>query len=750
DAAECNPWRDFVHLGVSCFDERSLGLSRVYNGNKIGCKGATALANALVKNNLGGNRIGDEGATALANALANNESLQTLDLGGNRIGYKGATALADALASNESLQTLNLWNNNLGHEGATALANVLANNESLQTLSLDKNNIGDKGATALANALAKNESLQTLDLSSRNIGTEGATAQANAPKNIKSLQLLFIDFDNPALEAALKRNRTLNKQSQTSLMQACKNGDISKAERLVVGGARIIGARDTRGQTALFHVCKARDEDIALLLAKLLFKHSEGLSSQSLGIGKAIKEASSKHYTKLSGFLSFIHSLPLAQLKTNALRMMVIKLFDQGVQTLEEFRLLTSVRLSAQDRRVLLQAFADPEQAPDLKVRNATDQTDKLGPLAGSIYKLDSELRKERARVLRHAENHYPKLLRDQEWLRSLGIQNDIPHELSTLGLWLTNAKRGDFETVAQLPSNSGKIVLHVRDLNGHDFVLKSFHLTNEEWRSRFYRQVTVLAQIHSAYIVRIQGAFMQDAHQGCILMPFYKGGDLDAWIRDNPFADLATRRRIAIGLLYGLHDLHSRGFVHCDIKPKNIFLAPSLSPVLGDFDGVQMHGVTMTQPLQTTKQYMAPELRSGTADKVESAVDMFSIGMRPTALEALHHEALHHAAFQVEPVKEASCAICLDLYPADEGVSCADGHFTCKECLGHSVRAAAEPDAHVNFLRDGSMCCVAPDCELLITGHAIATAVPEDFANWLDIVRKHFERDAAAEQERQ
>ncbi|GBG16221.1 Hypothetical Protein FCC1311_116962, partial [Hondaea fermentalgiana] len=100
----------------------------------------------------------------------------------------------------------------------------------------------------------------------------------------------------------------------------------------------------------------------------------------------------------------------------------------------------------------------------------------------------------------------------------------------------------------------------------------------------------------------------------------------------------------------------------------------------------------------------------------------------RPTALEALHHEA-----FQVEPVKEASCAICLDIYPADEGVSCADGHYTCKECLGHSVRAAAQPDAHVNFLRDGSMCCVASDCELLITGHAIATAISEHFANWLD-----------------
>ncbi|GBG35170.1 Protein kinase, putative, partial [Hondaea fermentalgiana] len=393
----------------------------------------------------------------------------------------------------------------------------------------------------------------------------------------------------------------------------------------------------------------------------------------------------------------------------------------------------------------------------------------------GNVYKLDSELRKERARVLRHAEEHYPELLCDQNWIRSLGMNASVPRELSTLGLWLTNTKRGDFEIVAELASKPGKSVFKVRDPDGRIFVLKSFHLANDEWSSRFYRQVAVLAQLDSAYIVRIQGVFMQDAHHGCILSPYYSGGDLAAWIRDNPHADLATRRRIATGLLSGLHDLHSQGFVHCDVKPENVFLALGLSPVLGDFDGVQMHDVTMTQPMQATIKYMAPELRVGNVNKVESAVDLFSAGMvladlykylkapeairslisslqssdpsqRPTALQAMRHEA-----FQVEPVKTASCAICLDVYPADEGVSCTDGHFTCENCLSMSVRAAAQAQSHAKVLRDGSMCCVAPDCDLVILGRSIAAAVPdEDFAALLDVVRAHFERDAATVQERQ
>ncbi|GBG33660.1 Nephrocystin-3 [Hondaea fermentalgiana] len=244
-------------------------------------------------------------------------------------------------------------------------------------------------------------------------------------------------------------------------------------------------------------------------------------------------------------------------------------------------------------------------------------------------------------------------------------------------------------------------------------------------------RQAHRGSSIRSAYIVQIQGAFMQDAHEGCILTPFYPGGDLATWIRDRSHADMAIRLRIAIGLLSGLHDLHSQGFVHCDVKPENVFLAKGLSPVLGDFDGVQTHNVTMTQPMQATIKYMAPELRNGNVDKVEPAVDMFSVGVvlaelfdgsevsdaiqalvsslqsadptqRPTALEAFRHEA-----FQVELVKEASCTICLDVYPVN--------------------------------------------CELLVSGRAIASAVPdEDFAALLDIVRAHFERDAAAEQERQ
>ncbi|KAK3284652.1 hypothetical protein CYMTET_7715 [Cymbomonas tetramitiformis] len=186
-------------------------------GNKIGDKGAKALAVALTPNEKGvfnvslntldltKNTIGDEGAKALAVALTPNAegvfntSLNTLNLQKNEIGPEGAKALAIALTPNAdgvfntSLNTLDLCRNQIGPEGAKALAVALTPNAegvfntSLNTLLLAVNNIGNEGASALAVALAPNEagvfntSLNTLDVLG-NAELEGARALVAAVK----------------------------------------------------------------------------------------------------------------------------------------------------------------------------------------------------------------------------------------------------------------------------------------------------------------------------------------------------------------------------------------------------------------------------------------------------------------------------------------------------------------------------------------------------------------------------------------
>ncbi|GBG31541.1 Protein kinase, putative, partial [Hondaea fermentalgiana] len=392
-----------------------------------------------------------------------------------------------------------------------------------------------------------------------------------------------------------------------------------------------------------------------------------------------------------------------------------------------------------------------------------------------SVYTLDNSLPQERARVLRHAKTHYPELLCDKAWLKRVGISDGVPRELSKVNLWHSHIKRESFANLAAFTSKPGKTVEKVRASDGRTLVLRAFDLTDNTWSCCFYRQVAALAKLRSsANIVRIKSAFMQNAQDGYVVMPYYPGGDLASWIRDNAHADVATRRTIATGILRGLHDLHSRNLVHCDIKPENIFLARGLSPVLGDFDSVQTLHATMKQAAQASNKYTAPELDRKTDRHVCPAMDMFSVGMllkelykdckttpafkklvsaltskrsqrRPSALKALEHEA-----FYVEPVPVKVCAICLDTFSIAKGVACGNAHFTCKTCLKGAIEAAAKPDGHVQILKDGSMNCIIFGCKRRISGRIIAAAVPEkDYKVLQRIVRKHTERELAREHER-
>lgn len=61
------------------------------------------------------------------------------------------------------------------------------------------------------------------------------------------------------------------------------------------------------------------------------------------------------------------------------------------------------------------------------------------------------------------------------------------------------------------------------------------------------------------------------------ILMPFYNGGDLVKYIKDNPESK-HDHYRIALGVIRGLSGIHKKGIFHRDIKPENIMLHRAVS----------------------------------------------------------------------------------------------------------------------------------------------------------------------------
>ena len=97
-------------------------------------------------------------------------------------------------------------------------------------------------------------------------------------------------------------------------------------------------------------------------------------------------------------------------------------------------------------------------------------------------------------------------------------------------------------------------------------------------------------------------------------------------------FLDWSVRYRIAVGVARGLAYLHEGcrdRIIHCDVKPQNILLDPSLRPKIADFGMAKFVGRDFSRVLTTmrgTMGYLAPEWISGTP--ITPKVDVYSYGM--------------------------------------------------------------------------------------------------------------------------
>ena len=85
---------------------------------------------------------------------------------------------------------------------------------------------------------------------------------------------------------------------------------------------------------------------------------------------------------------------------------------------------------------------------------------------------------------------------------------------------------------------------------------------------------------------------------------------ELDALSPEERAARIKT---VAVGLLNGLQFLHSRGVIHCDLKPENVVLNIEEEAVIIDFDTSKVDNiVTKTGVLFGTPGYVHPDLFSG------------------------------------------------------------------------------------------------------------------------------------------
>lgn len=117
---------------------------------------------------------------------------------------------------------------------------------------------------------------------------------------------------------------------------------------------------------------------------------------------------------------------------------------------------------------------------------------------------------------------------------------------------------------------------------------------------------------------------------QPYIVIPLMPGGDVEGLIEKAPEHRLPLEKAIGIAkaVCRGLEFAHSKGIVHRDVKPGNVWLSADGTAKVGDFGlaiAVDLSRITQSGMMVGTVAYMPPEQAMG--GKVTAKADLYSLG---------------------------------------------------------------------------------------------------------------------------
>lgn len=113
------------------------------------------------------------------------------------------------------------------------------------------------------------------------------------------------------------------------------------------------------------------------------------------------------------------------------------------------------------------------------------------------------------------------------------------------------------------------------------------------------------------------------------VVMQLVSGRSLEEVLRDSGPLPPERLAGIATEILDALHEAHSKGVLHRDVKPGNVMLADDGHALLTDFGIATLEGdtsITRTGVLAGSPEYMAPERFEG--KEVGAASDLWSLGV--------------------------------------------------------------------------------------------------------------------------
>lgn len=188
--------------------------------------------------------------------------------------------------------------------------------------------------------------------------------------------------------------------------------------------------------------------------------------------------------------------------------------------------------------------------------------------------------------------------------------------------------KDDDFDKICELGAGNGGVVTKVRHKpSGLIMARKLIHLEiKPAIRNQIIRELQVLHECNSPYIVGFYGAFYSDGEIS-ICMEHMDGGSLDQVLKEARRIPEEILGKVSIAVLRGLAYLREKHqIMHRDVKPSNILVNSRGEIKLCDF-GVSGQLIdSMANSFVGTRSYMSPERLQGTHYSVQS--DIWSMGL--------------------------------------------------------------------------------------------------------------------------
>ncbi|MFF5934636.1 serine/threonine-protein kinase [Streptomyces sp. NPDC012508] len=192
--------------------------------------------------------------------------------------------------------------------------------------------------------------------------------------------------------------------------------------------------------------------------------------------------------------------------------------------------------------------------------------------------------------------------------------------------------KAGPYQLLTELGSGGmGRVFLGAAP-DGRLAAVKQVHrrfAAEDGFRSRFRREVTASRKVSGAYTAAVMDADA-DAELPWLASVFVPGPSLGAAVEATGPLPTETVRRLAVGLVTALEEIHRMGLIHRDLKPENVLLAEDGVRVI-DFgiaraaEPEAATALTQTGWVIGSPPFMSPE--QAETKGLTTASDVFSLG---------------------------------------------------------------------------------------------------------------------------